>query len=224
MDADFYPIRRRGEKRRLNPNLPAIEWLETRSQVRTEIIDVRPASTDGLMHQLTRGLNKAAHDDSVCPRPMIQILDLDMFSGSKQRIDGCPDCDHWGYTAKCEEHPDEGMVSRETATDRACDILRARSLRDGYRMPDATGWVELVEPDDGYSGAYTRIATAPLTAESMLRVMQAADSSLTVMGAPELDQAPTAHFRLLPDGPEVECTFDEVLPYEGDGYGIYPGE
>ena len=106
-----YPVRKRGEARRLNPNYPGIHWLERESYDDTEpVIDV---ITDNPNVILANGAIKARRNGY--PRRMFDLFSVTFSGGHKSEYwFPCPACDDWSQTARCADHPDEGAVSGET--------------------------------------------------------------------------------------------------------------
>lgn len=104
---DHYPVRRRGERRRLNPNTAGITWLETQSESDTEIYgtyDLVPG--EGMRALRSHGARRP--DPGICIRPMVAVLrDEHVFpSWGSVRRDPCPGCDDWSRTARCARHPE----------------------------------------------------------------------------------------------------------------------
>lgn len=69
MTDSSYPVRRRGEKRRLEPNQPAIEWLERDLDRDCRTIDAEERLTPGLRYTTARGRLSKQHS-----RPMFEVL------------------------------------------------------------------------------------------------------------------------------------------------------
>lgn len=125
-DEDYYPVRRRGEKRRLNPNRAAIEWLEN------DTSDLLKAHFRYLMSD-TGGRYGAAYDEPLDlilvtkaygatlgthhNRPMFECFGITGNKGSQDYADPCPDCDNLAYSPReCERHAgrreDDEMLAR----------------------------------------------------------------------------------------------------------------
>jgi len=100
---DCYPVKRRGERRRLNPNREGIAWLEEQSETDTEISVTYGMGDDFLVHRAL-GYHSARRRD-MYPWPMFQT-----FSGFKANmlpcLDPCPHCDNWARTSRCTSHHD----------------------------------------------------------------------------------------------------------------------
>lgn len=117
-DEDYYPVRRRGEKRRLNPNRAAIEWLEN------DTFDLTDAGYRYLMSDT--GGRYAVNDDTLDDlilvlvlvtraygstlgthhnRPMFECFKITGNKGTASYPDPCPDCDNFAYSPReCERH------------------------------------------------------------------------------------------------------------------------
>lgn len=123
-----YPVRRRGEVRRLDPNWAGIAWLEAQSLDDTTLLE-RLAYSDGsamagLVKEAYVGRWMAAEQNNY-PRPMFEILHLSVSStlGARNQAP-CPACDNFAYTARCDRHEDRtppepdvrrGVVARSPA-------------------------------------------------------------------------------------------------------------
>lgn len=117
MTPHHYPVRRRGERRRLNPNWTAIAWLEADTLADTEIEEVGEPDEDGLAVQRAAGWYRAKISDSSYGRPLLQILGNLTSSSWFLLVTPCPDCDNWAYTSNCRRHDDntiEGLSEGET--------------------------------------------------------------------------------------------------------------
>jgi hypothetical protein len=105
----YYPVKRKGERRRLNPNWTGIAWLEAETLAATEIIqrtDLDGTDMAGMTSLTAAGkiqnqLNRTSH----CRR-MIDIFTLEASSSQPMTYHPCPDCDNFAYTATCTEHPE----------------------------------------------------------------------------------------------------------------------
>ena len=131
-DEDYYPVRRRGEKRRLNPNRDAIEWLEndtldltdaghrylmTDLGFRLNIVDATPGD-DCVLVTRAYGSHLATHHK----RPMFECFDINASKALTYR-DPCPECDNLAYSFQgCQRHNDEDRAPK-----------RASLLRDAFR-------------------------------------------------------------------------------------------
>lgn len=147
--ARHYPVKKRQEKRVLNPNWLGIAHLEAEALGDTEIISEYPYGEyidDDLMlgpefvHLRASGFYQAKRD-GMYPRPMFQVFDLEISSSSQiSYADPCPACDDWSRTARCEEHHDrDGAAGLKLGRQRREERNRrldpaADSLR--YAMPD----------------------------------------------------------------------------------------
>jgi len=113
-----YPVKRRGERRRLNPNRDGIAWLEEQSETDTEISMTYPTgeilrSEDGetysdfLVHRAL-GYYSARQRD-MYPWPMFQVHAG--FKASMLSYSPCPGCDDWARTSRCTSHHDRDGVA-----------------------------------------------------------------------------------------------------------------
>lgn len=124
VNTSHYPVRRRGQKRQLNPNWVGIAWLEAEALEDTEILqtiepDARTSAYkmgEGLAVQHSRRAAEMA-DESVRERPlyvrpMFQVFnDTDerviVHHGTRVRADkSCADCYDFQYPGRdCPRHP-----------------------------------------------------------------------------------------------------------------------
>ena len=101
---DFYPVRRRGEPRRLNPDWAAIDWLEAGIAQDTETVATRPLGcTDGELYiTYAAGARWKRYN-----RPMFQPLPLEASSSLPQQTrKPCAACYDFHRTWACEDHPE----------------------------------------------------------------------------------------------------------------------
>lgn len=125
---DHYPVKRRREKRRLNPNWAGIAWLEAQDLADTEIEHIASAeNAPELQYMIAHGAHRHYYS-----RPMFQLMRTDSPSLSarmRPRREGraCPDCDNWAYTTRCTDHPEPpGVYAALSPVE-----IRARSTRRG---------------------------------------------------------------------------------------------
>lgn len=106
---DHYPVRRRGEKRRLNPNLAGIAWLDRRAAEVTATTETRVMSDTGTILPknfegafiLTRVYPRPRVDNHL--RPMFQTFNIDGWSATGTYTDPCPDCFNMAYSdSRCK--------------------------------------------------------------------------------------------------------------------------
>jgi hypothetical protein len=103
---DHYPVKRRREPRRLDPNWAGIAWLEAQSLADTEIIR-HVDQGDGLTAYTTEGWYGARRRGAY-PGPMFKIvLDLPLDPGALVCDNPCPVCDDFSRTARCPDHPEK---------------------------------------------------------------------------------------------------------------------
>lgn len=108
-DEDHYPVRRRGEKRRLNPNAEGIAWLDRRAAEVTATTETRAMSDTGTILPknfegafiLTRVYPRPRVDNHL--RPMFQTFSIDGWSATGTYTDPCPDCFNMAYSdSRCK--------------------------------------------------------------------------------------------------------------------------
>lgn len=129
VNTSHYPVRRRGQKRQLNPNWVGIAWLEAEALEDTEILqtiepDARTSAYkmgEGLAVQHSRRAAEMA-DESVRERPlyvrpMFQVFnDTDerviVHHGTRVRADkSCADCYDFQYPGRdCPRHPVKRLI------------------------------------------------------------------------------------------------------------------
>jgi hypothetical protein len=115
-----YPVRRRGERRRLNPNQAGINWLEGEAfQAATEITEIYLAGElNEFRVSVADGWYGAKHN-GMYPRPMFQVFGLEVSSMIGRQVTPCPDCDNWAYTSRCQVHHDrDGIAGLEMGPSR----------------------------------------------------------------------------------------------------------
>lgn len=102
-----YPVKRKGERRRLNPNLDAIRWLEGEAfQTDTEIARTYDLG-EFTVHRALGWSN--ARRMGMYPWPMFQAHSS--FKAHMLSYDSCPDCDNWAYTSRCTKHHDRDGIA-----------------------------------------------------------------------------------------------------------------
>jgi hypothetical protein len=112
-----YPVKRRGDRRRLNPNRDGIAWLEEQSETDTEISTTYPMGAiaytpEGEVYEFAvhRALGYySARRRDMYPWPMFQVHAG--FKASMLVFDSCPDCDDWSRTSRCTSHHDQDGVA-----------------------------------------------------------------------------------------------------------------
>lgn len=122
---EYYPIKKKGQPRRLRPNLDAIRYLEAEQEQPTEIFELYDAGeaipgsfVSEYKIQRANGWYDAKRD-GMYPRPMFQTFDLVISSSNMvPYLEPCPDCDDWSRTSKCEEHFDDGSEGLRKGADR----------------------------------------------------------------------------------------------------------
>lgn len=139
---EHYPVKRRGQKRRLDPNWPAIAWLEAESLADTEIVDTDEVTleTDGVTEIITlehaRG-NYEARERRHYPRTMFQLIEDGHSSGSPTSpASPCPDCYDFSRSWNCPDHPEVPWGGPERGW------LRPGRPDRAYTSPPAGGMVE----------------------------------------------------------------------------------
>lgn len=111
-DEDHYPVRRRGEKRRLNPNRAGIAWLDEQAAkvtatTRTRLMDDRGVilPDNGRLKAdfvVTRVYPRPRIDNHM--RPMFQTFYVESWSGTTSYVNPCPDCLNMAYSWSCPKH------------------------------------------------------------------------------------------------------------------------
>ncbi len=151
-----YPVRRKGERRRLNPNQAGIDWLEGRCTDgrdfldATEIVDEDPAGevigedSSGEQVYEYRALRArgayAARSKGLYVRPIFQTLHPGRGSGQSLRYPApCPDCDDWSRTSRCAQHHDrDGIEGLGLNIRRGAELRRA--IRERTVTAAETAW------------------------------------------------------------------------------------
>lgn len=155
-ETDHYPIRRRGQRRRLDPNWDGIRCLEgAEFRADTEIIFYYPDGEDEEFLVRRAGGWGDAHTKGMYPRPMFQVFGL---AGSTPiPVTPCPDCDDWARTSHCTEHHDrDGIAGLDMEDERRRARYPARGGVTAYWTPGPVA--------DSLHAAYERI----LARESVL--------------------------------------------------------
>lgn len=112
-----YPVKRRGERRRLVPNQAGIDWLENETGPATDIerLGVLGRSEDRLDVQVSNGYY-AAQRRGHYTRPMIQVISLgsDPSSdyGTRYRRQ-CEACYDFARTWNCPDHHEKTWNARK---------------------------------------------------------------------------------------------------------------
>lgn len=101
--ADHYPVKKRWEPRRLNPNYDAIRWLEEATHEATKIAWSEP---DRCTDEELQILHAEGADVRNYNRPMFQVLPRDAFSGMGASVTPCMSCDRFDRSWACEDHPE----------------------------------------------------------------------------------------------------------------------
>lgn len=102
---EYYPVKRRGQKRRLVPNWDAINWLERETEDDTEICNEAPLDF-GMTRIIALGWYGAKRSGHY-PRRMFDIFELEASSSSAVAYPKpCPDCLDFSRTWACTEHPE----------------------------------------------------------------------------------------------------------------------
>lgn len=115
-DEDYYPVRRRGEKRRLNPNRAAIEWLEADAERGMHAVTVYMMDDTGGRYSLeeavvlrsdmlkvtrTYGANLGSHHS----RPIFECFSINKVKRVTCSSSSCGNCDNFAYSFRgCELH------------------------------------------------------------------------------------------------------------------------
>lgn len=122
-----YPVKKKGERRRLDPNWVAIAWLEAETLDATEIAymaDLEIVGMPGMLTLMAAGKARALVGRTSQCRRMIDVLSLDHSSSNPTSYHPCPDCDNFAVSWNCPEHPEGGKAPLFGET-------------EGFRMPSA---------------------------------------------------------------------------------------
>ncbi|QMP84442.1 hypothetical protein HUN42_00065 [Streptomyces phage Dagobah] len=169
---DHYPVRRRGERRRLNPNQAGIAWLSEQAEPVTKTeneIPVINGDHAGLVFTRAKGW-LAARKEGMYPGPMFKIvhddveLELRNFWASPSRETACAGCDDWSRTASCDDHPEMPL-----------DVWRTPSARGAFIRAQRSGFsLDLPDPRPTLSLSARRTSSFDLLdslAERLRRIM-----------------------------------------------------
>jgi hypothetical protein len=108
-----YPVKRKGERRRLDPNWTGIAWLEADTLEATEILEGdwdAGLPGDGLKRQISRGWSWAKADRTSQGRPIFQAIPLSASSTGPVWHAGCAGCYDFAYSWNCERHRIEPLA------------------------------------------------------------------------------------------------------------------
>ena len=104
-----YPVKKRGEKRRLRPNLDAIRYLEIEAETDTEIESVNQlgnteewAEMYGVRALGWYSAKRAGH----YPRRMFDVFALETSSSNSVSYTPCAACDDFSRSWACADHPE----------------------------------------------------------------------------------------------------------------------
>lgn len=146
-----YPIKKKGEPRRLRPNLDAIRYLEIEAETDTEIHSEYDAGESvfdeddtflGVEFKVQRALGYfGARQTGMYPWPMFQTFPATALKAKGVvYLDPCPACDDWSRTSRCEEHHDrDGVAGLGMGDERRRARRSARDARqvvNAYTSPD----------------------------------------------------------------------------------------
>lgn len=138
-NAGHYPVKKKHQPRRLDPNWDGIIWLEYRSEAHVEVRWTYPMMSDeGFTVQRAQGWVRASEGRNF-PRPMFQVF-ADGASGTlplSRRP--CEACDDFSRSWACEEHPEVSWDAK----------------RRVWVRPGTPAWYEL-HPEDRPPGASSR--------------------------------------------------------------------
>lgn len=111
-----YPVRRRGERRKLHPNWAGIAWLEAQTLKHTDLLGTCEVHDgDGVLWHTRAAARTSEGAPTHHVRPMIELIDdyhvrEELMSGAQYSIP-CPGCDDWSRTARCAEHTERSVVT-----------------------------------------------------------------------------------------------------------------
>lgn len=150
-----YPIKKKGQPRRLDPNWGGINWLEDQSETDAEISEEydagEPVFNDdavylGTEFKVQRALGwHGARRKSMYPWPMFQVFPAVSFKIRMVPYSPCPDCDDWSRTSKCAEHYDDGAEGLKKGHERRQAREQARRVVD-FRVDNSEA---RYTPNDG---------------------------------------------------------------------------
>jgi hypothetical protein len=101
---DHYPVKRKGEPRRLNPNLDGIAWLEG-----GRFLDDTDLELTSVGRLIALGWYEA-RQKGMYPRALFETFDIQASSFTPQNYLGCPGCDDFSRTARCADHHDRDGI------------------------------------------------------------------------------------------------------------------
>lgn len=162
-----YPVKRKGERRRLNPNRDGIAWLEGEAfHSNTEIIGVK-AGEDGVTYITSAGAVAA----TLHVRPMFQVFKdggAYMF-----RHFSCPDCDDWSRTSRCDRHHDrDGVRGLVLGASRGVVLRRERREHDTDTAALFTarlvGLIDMISPSLPSGNMAIEVQIEPLQSDDRL--------------------------------------------------------
>lgn len=131
----YYPVKRKGRPRRLDPNWAGIHWLEDGTHDELDISETYDAGealpdSSASEFKIQRALGwYSAKQRGHYPRPMFQAFQLEVSSSSMvPYLEPCPACDDWSRTAQCEEHHDlDGVAGLRKGADRRAERNERRN-------------------------------------------------------------------------------------------------
>lgn len=128
-----YPVRKKGERRRLLPNTEAIQWLEETTETDTEIRPQEQLWEDGKMTDcyVIRALGWAgARFNGMYPRRMFDLYDSEAGGGQIRYSDPCPACYDYSRSWACQEHPETPWDAKQR-----CWIRPDEPRQEGFQVP-----------------------------------------------------------------------------------------
>lgn len=105
--SDYYPVKRPGQRRRLNPNWPAIRLLEAKAEPVTALYRTEVKTSDGERYALLLCPGaSAARRQGQHPRPMFEVFEDGASSTMRVHNERpCPVCNDFAYAGRrCGVH------------------------------------------------------------------------------------------------------------------------
>lgn len=141
-DPTHYPVKRKREPRRLNPNWAGIAWLEAQALGPTTLHDPDPmGDVPGLYIQRSSGGEQVKTSTTNYVRPMFQIFHPDASSSMRRPVDRpCAACYDFGRSWNCPAHPERKWLGVGRGWERPATPQEPTA-------PDFTGWADMIDPD-----------------------------------------------------------------------------
>jgi hypothetical protein len=230
---DHYPIKRRGQKRTLNPNWTAVAWIEATQLGDTELLPEDEVG-DGFMGDnmyVDRAVGGIyARRNGHYARPMFQALPLEASSSASISYPNpCPACLDFSRSWACEEHGeipydrDKGGWQRPDVIERqrrmdataitvpACNCPLCTDIRTGNRYPHSA--TPRPGPEDALRYAFPRF----IEADRLRPQIQFADIQEEIIPRAQDYSFTAGAFTLSVDGETVEGVRNFTINFEEGG-------